>query len=350
MPIDINSNTNKRVLVTGGSGFVAAHCILQLLAAGYRVRTTVRNLEKEQYCRAMLRVAGAEPGEMLSFVMADLLDDAGWDRAVNGCEYMLHVASPFPATVPKDENELIRPAREGALRVLKAAKNAGVKRVVMTSSFAAIGYGKDSNETYTEESWTDTDQDISPYTRSKTLAELAAWEFIKSEGGSLELAVVNPVGILGPVLGSDLSSSILLIKRLMDGSVPGCPRLSYSFVDVRDVADLHLRAMTNPAAKGERFLAVSGKSMPMVGMAGLLKARLGNDARKVPTRTVPDWMVKLMALFDSQVAQVIPDLGKEMRASSEKARRVLGWNPRPVEESVIDTAESLLRLGILKSK
>ncbi len=339
------------VLVTGGSGFIGAHCILQLLEAGYRVRTTVRSLQREADVRAMLKTGGAEPGEALSFVAADLMSDAGWVEAVAGCGFVLHVASPFPASVPKHEDDLIVPAREGALRVLRAARDAGVKRVVLTSSFAAIGYGtKPTERPFSEENWTDPNgRDVSAYVKSKTLAERAAWDFIAREGGALELSVVNPVGVFGPVLGPDYSTSIQIVQRLMDGAMPGCPRLSFGVVDVRDVADLHLRAMTAPAAKGERFLAVAGDFMTIQEIAQTLKDRMGDRARRVPTRLLPDWVVRLVSLFDKSVALVVSELGKFKNATNEKARRVLGWAPRSREDSVIATAESLVRLGLLRN-
>ena len=233
------------VLVTGGSGFIGSHCILQLLAAGHTVRTTLRNLKRESDVRDMLRQGGAEPGERVSFFATDLESDAGWPQAVAGCEFVLHIASPFPQGVPKDANELIVPAREGALRVLRAARDAGVKRVVLTSSFAAIGYGQMPRSVpFDETNWTDPNASgVQPYAKSKTLAERAAWDFVAREGGSLELSVVNPGGVFGPVLGPDYSTSILLVQRLMDGAMPGVPRLTFGVVDVRDVADLHIRAM-----------------------------------------------------------------------------------------------------------
>src|SRR5215471_2628640 len=288
------------VLVTGGSGFIGSYCVLQLLAAGHQVRTTVRNLQREAEVRAMLKTGGAEPGDRLRFYAADLLSDAGWAEAVAGCEYVLHVASPFPPGLPKHEDELIVPAREGALRVLRASRDVGVKRVVLTSSFAAIGYGHKPQQTpFDETSWTDPDgEDVLPYAKSKTLAERAAWEFIAAEGRGLELSVVNPVGVFGPVLGPDYSTSILLIQRLMDGAMPGCPRLSFGIVDVRDVADIHLRAMTNPAAKGERFLAIAGDFMTIQEIALVLKDRMGAAARRVPTRLLPDWLVRMVSIFD----------------------------------------------------
>lgn len=338
------------VLVTGGSGFVGSHCILQLLTAGHRVRATVRSLKREADVRAMLTQGGADAGDRLSCVVADLEQDAGWGPAVAGCEYVLHVASPFPEGIPTHEDELIVPAREGALRVLRASRDAGVTRVVLTSSFAAIGYGHAPQDApFDETSWTDPEgDDVRPYVKSKTLAERAAWDFIAREGGALELAVVNPVGVFGPVLGPDYSTSILIVQRMMDGAVPGLPRLSFGAVDVRDVADLHLRAMTDPAAKGERFLAVAGDFLSMKDIARILKRRFGAAAARVPTRQLPNWVVRLAALRDPAVRQIVPELGKVKNATNAKARRVLGWSPRSPEESIVATGESLIRLGLLK--
>ncbi|HTS49576.1 MAG TPA: aldehyde reductase [Bryobacteraceae bacterium] len=338
------------VLVTGGSGFIGSHSILQLVAAGHQVRTTVRSLKRERDVRAMLKEGGAEPGDRLSFAAADLESDAGWKEAVAGCEYVLHVASPFPQTVPKHEDELIVPAREGALRVLRASRDAGVRRVVLTSSFAAIGYGQQPQSTpFNETNWTDPGgDDVLPYVKSKTLAERAAWEFIAQEGGKLELSVVNPVGVFGPVLGADYSTSILLVQRMLDGALPGCPRLYFGVVDVRDVADLHIRAMTHPAGKGERFLAVAGDFMSMLDIAKVLKSRMGAAGKRVPTRELPNWLVRLASMRDPAVKQILPELGKRKNATNEKARRVLGWAPRSNEESIVATAESLVRLGLLK--
>jgi len=339
-----------KVLVTGGSGFIGAHSILQLLAVGHEVRTSVRNLKREGDVRAMLRQGGSDAGARLSFVAADLEQDAGWADAVAGCDYVLHVASPFPPSIPKHEDELIVPAREGALRVLRAARDAGVKRVVLTSSFAAIGYGHAAQAApFDETSWTNPDgEDVRPYVKSKTLAERAAWDFIAKEGGALELAVVNPVGVFGPVLGPDYSTSILLVQRLMDGAMPGCPKLYFGVVDVRDVVDLHLRAMTDPRARGERFLAVAGDFMSMLDIAKVLKARLGTAARRVPTRQLPNWLVRLAALRDPAVKQILPELGKAKNGTNGKARSVLGWAPRSNEDAIVATAESMLHLGLLK--
>jgi nucleoside-diphosphate-sugar epimerase len=340
------------VLVTGGSGFVGSYTILQLLAAGHSVRTTVRSLKREGDVRAMLKTAGIEPGDRLSFVAADLEADAGWPEAVAGCEYVQHVASPFPVGVPKDENELIAPAREGTLRLLRAAHAAGVRRVVLTSSFAAIGYGHEPQRApFDETSWTDPTADgVSPYVKSKTLAERAAWDFVATAPDGPELSVINPVGVFGPVLGPDYSTSILLVQRMMDGAMPGCPRLSFGIVDVRDVADLHVTAMTHPAAKGERFLAISGDFASIFEMAKMLKAGVGPAAKRVPTRQLPDLLVRLAALLDPSVRQILPELGKPKNATGAKAKRLLGWSPRSREEAIVATAESLIRLGLLRNR
>jgi dihydroflavonol-4-reductase len=342
---------SKLVLVTGGSGFIGAHCILQLLNAGYRVRTTVRSPQREADVLAMLKVGGADPScSALSFAVTDLLSDAGWAEAVAGCDYVLHVASPFPAAIPAHEDDLIRPAREGALRVLRASRDAGVKRVVLTSSFAAIGYGTEMpGRPYSEEDWTDlNNRGLAAYVKSKTIAERSAWDFMAREGGALELSVVNPVAVFGPVLGPDYSTSIQIVKRLMDGSMPGSPRISFGVVDVRDVADLHLRAMTHPDAKGERFLAVGGPFMSVQQIALTLKEHLGPAAKRVPSRVLPDWLIRVLALFVPVLRQVTPELGKKKKATHGKAKKVLGWTPRSNQEAILATAESLLRLGLLR--
>jgi nucleoside-diphosphate-sugar epimerase len=336
------------VLVTGGSGFVGSYCILQLLAAGHEVRATVRNLNREKDVRAMLKEGGAPPDHRLSFTAADLAAEAGWQAATAECDYVLHVASPFPTSVPKHEDELIRPALEGTLRVLRASRDAGVKRVVLTSSFAAIGYGHDPQQLpFTETTWTDLDHGhVAPYVKSKTLAERAAWDFIRQEGEGLELAVINPTAIFGPVLGPDYSSSIDLLHRLITGAVPGNPRLYFGIVDVRDVADLHIRAMTHPAAPGERFIAAAGDFMSVQAIAKVLKNHMGAAGRKVKTLQLPDWLVRLASLTNPIIREILPELGKVKNATNDKARRLLGWTPRSNEEAIIATAESLVRLGL----
>ncbi|WP_223691879.1 SDR family oxidoreductase [Leifsonia poae] len=337
------------VLVTGGSGFVGAHCVLALLNDGYAVRTTVRSASRADDVRAQLASAGVVAGERLSFAVADLTADDGWAEAVDGCDFVLHVASPFPSSEPADENELIVPARDGALRVLRAARDAGVRRVVLTSSFAAIGYGHSPTErAFTEEDWTELDSGVhvGAYPRSKTIAERAAWEFVAGQGadrrgGPLELATVNPVGILGPVLGTDYSSSILLVKTVVDGRVPRLPRLSFGVVDVRDVAALHLLAMTHPEAAGERFLAVSGEPVSALELAQVVREHLGDAGSRIPTKVMPDGMLRMLAPFSRTVRAAAADVGVVRRASAEKARRLLGWEPRSPQEAIIATIDSL---------
>ncbi len=338
----------QRVLVTGGSGYIAVFILVRLLNEGWRVRTTVRRLDRAPEVRAMVTEGGADASE-LEFVEADLLSDDGWTAAAADCVFVLHVASPFPEGVPKNADELILPAREGTLRVLRAAREAGVKRVVLTSSFAAVGYGHPAKIAFTEADWTDADAPgVSPYARSKTLAERAAWDFVKHEGG-LELVTVNPVVVVGPVLGAHLSTSVQLIRRMLQGALPGLPKLGMGLVDVRDVADLHLRAMTAPEAAGQRFLAIAGPFLSLRGIAMALKDRLGADARKVPTFEVPNWVVRLVALFDRLAAQGVPELGRQRQADAGKARSVLGWSPRSVEEALADTGRSLKEHGFLES-
>ena len=345
----------SKVLVTGGSGFIGSHAILQLLAAGHRVRTTVRNLNRKADVLAMLRTGGVDEADgltadRLTFAEADLQKDAGWAEAVAGCDFVLHVASPFPPNVPKHEDELIVPAREGALRVLRASRDGGVKRVVLTSSFAAIGYGhKDRSTPFDETDWTNLDgKGLTAYVKSKTLAEHAAWNFIAREAGGLELSVVNPVLVLGPALDRDSSPSILIVQKLMDGAMPGVPRMTFGLVDVRDVVDLHLRAMTSPAANGERFLGAAGDFVSFLQIAQTLKSRLGARAKRVPAREIPDWLMRLLAIGIPEARQILPELGKTKNATNAKAKRLLGWTPRSNEECIVATAESLIRLGVLK--
>ena len=346
-----NSKTNQTALVTGGSGFVGAHCILQLLDKGYRVRTTLRSLGKQNEVIEMLKNGGVETTDDLSFIEADLSTDANWDEAVKDCEYVLHVASPISLDTPKDENEMILPAVEGTLRVLRASRNTGVKRVVVTSSFAAVGYShKDSNTLITEEEWTDpNDKSLSAYLKSKTLAEKAAWDFINTEAGDLELSVVNPVGIFGPLLGPGSSGAHEILKRLLNGSMKAVPKISFGIVDVRDVADLHLRAMTMPEAKGQRFLALSGRVLSLHDIALMLKNKMGDDADKVTTKTLPDLLVRVAALFNPVAKGIVSQLGRVKNASNEKAKRLLGWTPRTAEEAIMSAVESMSRFGLIKT-
>jgi dihydroflavonol-4-reductase len=335
------------VLVTGGTGYLGAWCAAELLRRGYTVRTSVRNLRRADDVRVSLEAAGAETGDRLSILAADLSSEDGWAEAVAGCDYVLHVASPFPSEQPKDPDQLIVPARDGALRVIGASLDAGVQRVVMTSSVAAIRHGRppSADAPYDETDWTGPD-DLrrTPYTRSKTIAERAAWDHVRKAGAESRLASVNPGAIIGPVLSDDRSYSLQAIERLLNG-MPAIPRLGFTFVDVRDVADLHIRAMTAPEAGGQRFLAVD-RFLWMQDLARILRERLGAAAAKVPTRMAPNLMIRAMALFDPSVRSIVPDLGQSPSYSAEKAKRMLGWQPRPIEDSIADTGHSLLERGL----
>ena len=337
----------KTALVTGGSGFLGSWCVIELLRRGYAVRTTVRDLSREAALRAAI-APEVQAGERLSVTAADLRGDDGWEQAVSGCDYVLHVASPFPPAQPKDPDELIVPAREGTLRVLQASLHAGVQRVVVTSSIAAITGGlQPSSGSLTEDDWSDPDnRKLTPYARSKTIAERAAWDFVRERGETEKLAVVNPGAILGPVLSEDRSYSITLIERLLRG-MPGAPRIGFNIVDVRDVADLHLRAMTAVQAGGERLVAVESFQW-MEQVAEVLRDQLGQAAAKVPRRRVPDLLVRAMALFDPGVRSIVGQLGRRTEVSGEKARTLLGWSPRPTEETIVDCAQSLIEKGVVK--
>ena len=337
------------VLVTGGTGFVGTHVILALLEAGHTVRTTVRDPKREHEVRAALRRVGVEPGERLTFHTTDLTRDGGWEAALAGCEYVHHVASPLPIEAPKDENEVIGPARDGTLRVLRVARDAGVRRVIVTSSFAAIGYGhKATSTTYDETSWTDlASPGLSTYVKSKTLAERAAWDFIAREGRGMEMVAINPTAIFGPALSSAISGSITMIRMILTGKMPAIPRISMGVVDVRDVADLHVRAMSAPAAAGQRFLAVGSKALWMREVAEILKQELGTTIPGIKTREAPSWMLRLLKPFMPLLRDVVPELDKLKNSSNAKAKEVLGWSPRPAREAILATAQSLKELEML---
>ena len=332
----------ETVLVTGGSGFIGGWCVVELLKRGYTVRTTVRNLSKEPAARAAIATE-VDPGDRLSFFPAELTKDDGWDAAVAGCDYVLHVASPLGADMPDDPDALIVPARDGALRALKAAVKAGVKRVVMTSSTAATSPPNRLLEGTSDETvWTDPNgRGVTAYFQSKTIAERAAWDFMAEHGGATTLAVVNPTAVLGPVLTRENLGSVQIVQRLLNGSMPGTPRLGFNIVDVRDVADLHIRAMTAPEAAGQRFIAADDFYW-MADIAKVLKARLGDKAAKVPTRPLPDFILRLIALFDRPVRAVIPSLGRKHAFTSAKAKTMLGWVPRPAQTTIVECAQSLI--------
>jgi nucleoside-diphosphate-sugar epimerase len=292
-------------------------------------------------------------GDRLAVLAADLTDDQGWAAATEGCDYVLHVASPFPPAQPRNPDELIVPAREGTLRVLRASLASGVRRVVVTSSVAAVrnaGPGASSNgRELAEGDWTDpNNQDLTPYTRSKTIAELAAWEFMREQGATDRLVTVQPGAIIGPVLGADRSYSLQAVERMLSGRMPGLPRLGFSFIDVRDVAALHVAAMTAAEAAGQRLIAASS-FLWLSEVAAILREQLGPDARKVPRRNVPDLLVRVLARFDPEIRSVVGELGQKTTYSVENARRRVGWVPRPIEETIVDCARSLLGQGPAKA-
>jgi dihydroflavonol-4-reductase len=333
------------VLVSGGSGYIAGFLIRQLVAEGWMVHTTVRSLAKEAAVRQLLAVDNSR----LAFFAADLNADAGWAEAMAGCSHVAHVASPLPAGVPRDADELIVPARDGALRALRAAKAAGVRRFVMTSSVAAVSYGRGRGvHHFTEDDWTVLEKPgISPYIQSKTIAERAARDWVAKEGAGLEFCTINPSVVLGPVWSRDYSASVVVVKKLLDGGMRACPDFGFGVVDVRDVADLHVRALTAPGMAGERFIA-SGRFMKLREIADLLRAELGPQAHKVTTRDVPDWLVRVASLFNPVAKAVLGELGSVRNQDASHAKAVLGWETRPVEQSVLDCARCLLDLGIVR--
>ena len=336
------------VLVTGGTGFVGTHAIAQLLEAGHDVRTTVRSLKRQNDVERMLATAGAPHTERVSYFEADLTSDDGWATATRGADYVLHVASPFPSERPKTEDELIIPARDGALRVLRSARDAGVRRVVLTSSCAAVTYGHPrTDRLFAEDDWTElTGPGVSAYIRSKTVAERTAWDFIDAEGADLELSVINPVGIFGPALGPDFASSLLIIKTMLDGGMRTAPPLWTQVVDVRDVVDAHLKAMTSPIAAGQRYIALAGEPLSFARIGQILHARLAGQAAEAPTRAAPAWLITVLARFNPRLQELVPQLNNVRTASNAKIRKELGWTPRSNEEAVTSSAESLLRLGL----
>lgn len=342
------TNEDMTVLVTGVSGYLAGHCMVQLLEAGYKVRGTVRSLDKADHIRQIAAENSIHP-ENLELVEADLTKDDGWDEAVQGCTYVLHVASPFPGTIPEDENDLIRPAVEGTRRVLEAAASAGVRRVVQTSSVAAVcSAHPDQNQTFDEADWSMLGGDIDPYPKSKTMAEQAAWEVINGlrVTPKMELAVINPGYILGPVFDDRSRTSTLLFETLMKGGVPGLARMHFNIVDVRDVAAAHIAAMTASEAAGKRFLCVAG-GMWLPEIAKILKDEFGPRGYKVPTLVLPDFFVKLYGLIDKTVRDNARGLGDAPDFDTSQIREVLGWQPRPVEQTIIEQVESMIAKGMV---
>ncbi|MCU1422518.1 MAG: Cholesterol dehydrogenase [Microbacteriaceae bacterium] len=344
------ATTRELVLVTGGSGFIAGHCILRLLEQGYRVRTTVRSLAREESARAVLEAAGMVNGDSLEFVPADLTTDVGWAEALAGVDLVLHVASPVQPGHVENEDDLIVPAREGALRVLRAARDAGVRRVVLTSAFHAVSWGHPHDgHVFTEEDWTILDgPGVDAYGKSKTLAERAAWDFVAAEGGPMELTTLLPVAVMGPVMGADISGSNHIIQTMLNGGMPAFPDLYIPVVDVRDVAAAHILAMQKPDAAGQRFLISNGPALAMSRIGAILREHLGAAAHRVPTRNIPNLVIRIGALFSPQYRPIAPDLGYSKKTSNEKARRVLGWEPRPAEDAIAAAGESMVRKHLLK--
>jgi nucleoside-diphosphate-sugar epimerase len=338
------------VLVTGGTGYVAGWCIVRLLESGYDVRTTVRDLGRaERVRRAVASVS--ERSNRLEFAVADLTFDDGWKEAADGCEYVLHVASPLgvdPSARKDEEQALLVPARDGTVRVLRAAAAAGVQRVVMTSAANTASPASYTTDGVTDETlWTDLDTPGLPaYRRSKTAAELAAWDFMAAHDGPMTLATVLPGAVFGPVLSADTLGSTRIILRLVNGAMRGTPRIGLEVVDVRDLADIHVRAMTAPEAAGQRFLA-TGEFLWMHDMALALREGLGDAGRKVPTRQLPNIAVRAAAVFDRSLRDVMPGLGRRNRHSTAKATTVLGWSPRPARDAVLDCARSLIEHGVI---
>ena len=335
----------EKILVTGATGFIASHLILQLLDRGYEVRGTARSTEKAGRLNEILSDSAGRKVE-IEIVAADLGSDEGWGEAVKGVSYVHHVASPFPAETPKSADELIVPARDGALRVLKAAKAEGVKRVVLTSSFAAIsyGWGDQRPDVLTEVHWSKSNRldDNTAYTRSKTIAEKAAWDYVTGEGAGLELSVINPVAVLGPVMSEDVSSSLQLISQPLQGKLPAFPKLNFGVVDVRDVARAHIEAMVRPEANGERFIC-GGDLLWMEEVGDILREAFPD--RKIPKGTLPSWLVRLFARVNPPLKQILPELGRKRAYSNEKLKSVLGIEPIPADEAVRASAESLIRVG-----
>ncbi len=332
------------VFVSGGSGYIAGFLIRQLVNDGWTVHATVRDLAREAEVRQLLAVDNGR----LRFFAADLNRDAGWAEAMAGCSHAAHLASPLPRGVPKHPDELIVPAREGALRALRAAKAAGVRRFVMTSSVAAIAYGRGRGvHHFTEADWTDPAQPgITAYILSKTHSERAARDWVAREGGDIEFCTINPSVVLGPLWSRDYSSSVSVVQLLLNGAMPALPDIGFGVVDVRDVADLHVRALSAPGMAGERFIA-SGPFLKLRDIADILRAQLGPQAHKVPTRGVPDWLVRVIARFNPVARAVVGELGSVRHQDASHAKAVLGWVPRPAEQSIVDCARDLIALGVV---
>ncbi|TIX50932.1 NAD-dependent epimerase/dehydratase family protein [Alteraurantiacibacter aquimixticola] len=335
----------QSVLVTGGTGFIGGWAIVALLSRGYHVRTTIRSADKEAWLRAQIATQ-IDADDRLSFALADLTDDTGWDSAVAGCDYVLHVAAPVGVKGARDPDDLIIPTRDGALRVLRASCRAGVKRIVLTSAVEACRPPMSSPDSVGDETrWTDPkDKRLGPYRLAKTLAERAAWDFMRNQAGATTLTTILPAAVLGPVFSADYAHALRLIQGMLTGQMPGIPRAGFCAVDVRDVVDLHILAMIAPEAAGERFIAASDWVW-MSDMAEILRWTLGDDAQKVPKRKLPNFLVRLAALRDPSARFLVPLLGRKHEFTSAKAQEYLGWKPRSAKTTIIDTARSAIAVG-----
>lgn len=337
-----------KVLLTGISGFLGGHVALELLKAGYAVRGSIRSLARAEKVRATLQKAGADTA-LLEFVELDLLSDRGWSEAMDGVRYLQHTASPFLVQMPQDKMELIRPAVEGTGRALRAALAAGVERIVLTSSMAAMAYGHDKSRTapFAASDWTDLDgRGVNAYIESKTRAELHAWEIMREAGREMDLATINPSAILGPLLDEDPGTSAGMVLRLLNGSVPAAPRIPFVIVDVRDVAEAHVKAMTAPEAGGQRF-PMGDRPVPFMEAARILRNHLPAYAGKLPRFELPDWAVRIYALFDKDVKGILDELGVIKRLDSSPAIALLGHGLIPVEGALLATADSLIAEGLV---
>ena len=329
----------KKVLVTGASGFIAEHCIIELLKNGYSVKGSLRSMNREQEVRDAVKTEADDA--KLEFCKLDLLEDDGWEDAMWDCDYLMHVASPFVIEDPKDENELIKPAKEGTLRALNAAKKAGIKRVVLTSSVAAVNSHMMSG-TSDHTTWTDINSKyVTPYQKSKTIAEKAAWDFYNNQDSDnrMELAVINPGGVMGPQLGNDLGgASTQIVSQLISGKFPMIPALSFPFIDLRDVAILHLKAMTTPEADGKRFIAAHSEPTWMYEVAEVLSAA---GYEKIKLKKAPSFMLKLIGLFDNKTKSLVPMLDKYVPCDNSQTVKILNWEPMPWEQAFIEHAKSI---------
>lgn len=342
----------NNVLVTGGTGFVGMQIVLQLLKKGYKVKTTVRSLKSKDRVIEVLKSHGVSMIENLSFAEADLSKDDGWDAAMEGCDYVLSVASPVFFDIPEDENEVIRPAVEGIIRILKAANRSGVKRVVMTSNFGAVGFSKKKGTQVitTEEDWTDENEPgLSVYEKSKLLAEKAAWSYIETEGKQLEFATVNPVAIFGPSLNNHVSGSFELLTNLLNGSTKRIADIPLNIVDVRDVAELHIRAMVTPEAKGQRFIASADGQISMVEIAQLIRGKRPELADKIPTRKLPNILIEAGAMVNQHAREGKLFLDMNRNVSNEQAKKILGWQPLATQEqATLAAVDSLVKYGLIE--